>query len=83
MRIKLGNLLCPGIIPGPHGPKDFGSFMVPLDDELAKLAYGVSTYNAIDRSLFSMHAYLIHKHGDIVAIEKMLGIKGHNGISPC
>ena len=59
------------------------SFMVPVDDELAKLAYGVPTYDAIDRNIFDLHAYAILEHGDINAIEKMLGIKGHNGISPC
>ena len=59
------------------------SFMVPVDDELAKLAYGVLTYNVIDRTIFSFRAYAILEHGDINAIEKMLGIKGHNGVCPC
>jgi hypothetical protein len=76
-------LLSLGIIPGPRLPKDYASFMVPVDNELAELAYGVQTFNAIDRLLFDLHAYCIQKHGDIVAIERLLGLKGHSSFRPC
>ena len=82
-RTRLDNLLCVGIIPGPHQPKDVGSFLCPLDDELAELACGVPTFDAATKSVFDLHAYNLFKLGDIVAIEKFLKIKGHNGIHPC
>ena len=82
-RTCLDNLLCIGIIPGPHQPKDVGSFLCPLDDELAELACGVPTFDAATKSVFDLHAYNLFKLSDIVAIEKFLKIKGHNGIHPC
>ena len=83
VRTRSKNLLCVGIVPGPHQPKDLGSFLVPLDDECAELAYGIQTFNALQRALFKLHAYIILKSGDIVAIERFLNIKGHNSIFPC
>jgi hypothetical protein len=83
IQTHLRALLCLGIIPGPRCPKDLASFCVPLDDECAKLAYGVSTFDAIDQACFDLRAYAIQEHGDIVAIERLLGIKGHNGMCPC
>lgn len=79
----LRNLICIGIIPGPKQPKDLESFLSPLDDESVELAYGVKTFNAIERSTFDLHAYVLFKLGDIIAIEKFLQIKGHNAIYPC
>ncbi|KAH7911338.1 Transposase family tnp2-domain-containing protein, partial [Hygrophoropsis aurantiaca] len=83
IRTHLSNLLCVGIIPGPNQPKDLESFLAPLDDECADLAHGVETFDAQKRALFALHAYIIFKLGDIIAIEKYLGIKGHNAIFPC
>ncbi|KAJ7173918.1 hypothetical protein C8R43DRAFT_1084779 [Mycena crocata] len=57
--------------------------MIPYDDELAKLAVGVPAHDALSGSDFVLHAYNILEMGDIVAIEKCLNIKGHNGYSPC
>jgi len=79
----LQELFSLGIITGPRLPRDYASFMVPVDNELAELAYGVQTFNALDKSFFDLHAYCIQEHGDIVAIEKMLGLKGHNSLRPC
>jgi hypothetical protein len=81
IRTHLTNLICIGII--PDRPKDLGSFLAPFDEERVQLAYGIQTYNAIDCCHFDMRAYVIIGHGDLVAIAKMLGIKGHNGYSPC
>jgi len=82
-RTRLNNLLCIGVIPGPQQPKDIGSFLCPLDDELAELARGVPTFDVTMKSVFDLHTYNLFKLRDIVAIEKFLKIKGHNGIYPC
>jgi Transposase family tnp2 len=83
IRTHHGNLICVGIIPGPHPPKDYASYLVPYDNECVELAYGVSTFDAVDRVNFSLRGYTILEHGDILAIEKLLGIKGHNAVHPC
>ena len=83
IRTHSKNLLCVGIVPGPHQPKDLGSFLMPLDNECAELAYGIQTFNTLQQVLFKMHAYIILKSGDIVAIKCFLNIKGHNSIYPC
>ena len=83
IRTHLKHLLCISIIPGPHQPKDLRSFLAPLDDECAELAYGVSAFDVRTRASFQLHAYIVLKLGDIIAIEKFLGIKGHNAIYPC
>lgn len=83
IRTQLRNLICIGIIPGPHQPKDLGSFLCPLDNEMANLAYGVATFDVVEKSMFQMHAYIMFKLGDIIAVEKFMQIKGHNAIYPC
>ncbi|KAJ7466344.1 hypothetical protein FB451DRAFT_1137915 [Mycena latifolia] len=50
---------------------------------MAQLAIGVPTYNSLTRETFDLHAYNLFGHGDIIAIEKMMNIKGHNSLSPC
>lgn len=77
------NLICLGVIPGPHQPKDLKSFLIPLDNECAILAQGVPTYDASTQSFFVLHTYVINKNGDIIAVKKFLQIKGHNSLSPC
>ena len=79
----LGNLICLGLIPGPSGPKDLQSFLVPFNAECAKLAHGVRTFDSVSLDSFYLRAYNLFGLGDMVAIAKMLGIKGHNGFSPC
>ncbi|KAJ7166233.1 hypothetical protein C8R46DRAFT_1219984 [Mycena filopes] len=76
-------LMSAGVVPGPHPPKDMYSFSFLFDDECAQLAVGVRTYNALDRAFFNLRGYNIFEMGDIIAIEKSLNIKGHNGFSPC
>jgi len=77
------NILCVGIIPGPKNPWDTDSFIYPLVQELLKLAVGVSAYDALSHSVFTLHAYLITAFGDIPAISMLMNMKGHNGVSPC
>ncbi|KIK79590.1 hypothetical protein PAXRUDRAFT_160935, partial [Paxillus rubicundulus Ve08.2h10] len=83
IQTHLRNLICVGIIPSPHQPKDLGSFLSPLNDECTELAYGMETFDTTEQVLFPLHAYIIFKLSDIIAIEKFLRIKGHNAIYPC
>ncbi|KAL4072415.1 hypothetical protein V8B97DRAFT_2023569 [Scleroderma yunnanense] len=46
-------------------------------------AYGVQTFDALQQALFKLHAYIILKSGDIIAIKHFLNLKGHNSIFPC
>jgi hypothetical protein len=75
--------LSTGVIPGPHGPKDYYSFLVPFEEECVLLAIGIPTYDCLSKSVFDLHAYVFIGMGDIIAIEKMLNLKGHNGFCPC
>src|ERR1700722_3485310 len=83
IRTHLEHLMCLGVIPGPHQPKDLASFLTLFEDECAELALGVPTFNFLDNTEFDLHAYLVFQTGDIVAMEKLLNIRGHNGYSPC
>lgn len=83
IRTHLQNLMCVGVIPGPKQPVDWGLFLAPVDDELALLAHGISTFNSLDRMMFLLRAYLLFKLGDMVAVNKILGIRGHNSFAPC
>ena len=82
-RFLRDNILCVGIIPGPKKPWDADSFIYPLVRELLELAAGVSAYDALSRSLFALHAYVITGFGDIPAVSMLMHMKGHNGICPC
>jgi hypothetical protein len=83
IRTHIPNLECLGVIPPPHAPKDLPSFLVPFDEECAKLAYGVHTFNAATKMNFPLRAYRLFTLGDMVSINAELGIKGHNGFCPC
>jgi hypothetical protein len=52
-------------------------------EELLKLAVGVSAYDALKCSFFSLYAYVITAFGDIPAISMLMHMKGHNSLSPC
>lgn len=82
-RFQQDNILCVGIIPGPKKPWDADSFIYPLVQELLELAVGVSAYDALSRSVFALHAYVITAFGDIPAVSMLMNMKGHNGVSPC
>ncbi|KDQ51673.1 hypothetical protein JAAARDRAFT_62365 [Jaapia argillacea MUCL 33604] len=57
--------------------------MAPFDDECARFAHGVETYDAQENEVFLLHGYDLFGQGDIITIEKLLGLKGHNGFAPC
>ncbi|KAJ3508428.1 hypothetical protein NMY22_g16620 [Coprinellus aureogranulatus] len=73
VRTHAENLICVGVIPGPNHPKELKTFLHPLEDDLAKLAVGVKTYDAAEKEMFSLHAYQLLVGGDIIAIERGLG----------
>ena len=51
--------------------------------ELLELALGVSIYNALLSSLFTLHAYVIAGFGDISTVSMLMNMKGHNSMYPC
>lgn len=83
IRTHLEHLLCVGVIPGPRQAKDLTSFLAPLDEELAILAAGLPCYDSKAEAMFRLHAYQLTEEGDIIAIEKFLGLKGHSSLCPC
>lgn len=85
LRTHLNMLICAGLIPGPKQPKNIALFLAPLEEELVTLAgqNGVETYHCVNDAIFPLHAYSIIAMGDIVAIEKLMGLRGHNSFSPC
>ena len=81
VRTRRDRILCYGVIPGTV--KNLDSYMVPLYDELKKLAEGVSTLDPWEEELFWQHVYLILGFGDYPGIAKLTRMKGHNGLHPC
>jgi hypothetical protein len=75
------NIISLGVI--PNKPGDMDSFLWPPVQELLQLEIGVSAFDAITKSVFLLHAYLIVVFGDIPAISMIMRMKGHNAISPC
>jgi hypothetical protein len=67
----------------PKKPLDLDSFFWPLVQELLQLAIGVSAFDALSRTIFLLHAYLIVVFGDIPAVSLIMRMKGHNAIVPC
>jgi hypothetical protein len=59
------------------------SFILPLVKELLELVIGVSAYNVLLCSFFSLHTYTITAFGDIPTISMLMHIKGHNSLCPC
>jgi len=51
--------------------------------ELLELVAGVSAYDALSSSIFTLHAYVIAGFGDIPAVSMLMHMKGHNGLCPC
>jgi hypothetical protein len=82
-RMKIDNLICIGVIPGPKCPADINSFLQPLIDELLELARGVDAVDVTQHKLFALRAHLMTIFGDIPALTKILEFIGHNGCFPC
>ena len=71
------------VISGPNGPKSLDSFLVPLIEELNRLACGICTYDAATDEHFDLHAYLILFSCDLLAMSKMPCLRGHTAYFPC
>ena len=67
----------------PKKPLDLDSFLWPVIQELLQLEIGVSAFDALLQSIFTLHAYLIVVFGDIPAVSLIMRMKGHNTIVPC
>ena len=83
IRTHIDQLLCVGEFPGPKQPKDLSSFLAPFDDECAEMAQGVPVLDTSTQELFDFHGYQLTEEGDIISIEKWLGLKGHSSSCPC
>lgn len=83
IRNLFDNIICVGVIPGPHSPKDIGSFLQPLLKDLLELASGVEAFDALTGEVFLLCAHLLSIFGDIPAVTKFLEFIGHNGRLPC
>ena len=83
IHMQLENILCLGVIPGPHEPKLLNTFLHPLYMECIAGAQGVKVFNAATLCTFELHFFIIVVIADIKALIKSLGTKGPNGISPC
>jgi len=79
----LDHLLCLGLAPGPHTPKDIDSFFHPAYIKLQDLAQGIMTTDIHLHQDFHLHAYIIFKCGDLPAVPKILEQKGHSAFSAC
>lgn len=67
----------------PKKPLDMDSFLWPVVQELLQLEIGVSAFDALLQSIFTLHAYLIVVFGDIPAVSLIMRMKGHNAKCPC
>ena len=67
----------------PKKPLDLDSCLWLVIQELLQLEIGVSAFNALLQSNFTLHAYLIVVFGDIPAVSLIMHMKGHNMIVPC
>ena len=84
IRTHLTNIIPLAIIPGPKAPTDFNSYFRPFINEAKRLAStGVPAIDAINHRTFTLRAYPISCHGDMVAIKHCMCFKGHNGLRPC
>ena len=83
LRVHIEHILALGIIPGPKKPAKVDSFLIPLHEELLRLAKGVHTYDVQSKSFFLLRAFLLIIFGDFPAISMLMNMKGVNGISPC
>lgn len=82
-RVEKRNLILCGIMPGPRQPKDLDTFLQPLLEELLQLQDGIDCFDGFRKDNFQLRAHLLPICGDMPAIAKIGGLKGHNSMCPC
>ena len=76
-RYKRKYCLFVGSIPGPFGPKDLNSFLVPLIDELRELQEDIpGIWNAYKKEYFTLKAHICVVGSDIPAHESLMQLTG-------
>ena len=83
LRVHAEHILALGIIPGPNKPGNVDSFLIPLHEELFRLAEGVHAHDSLSQRYFLLRAFLLLIFGDFPAVSMLMNMKGVNGISPC
>ncbi|KAL7269191.1 hypothetical protein RUND412_008157 [Rhizina undulata] len=70
-------------IPGPNSPQNIQLFLAPLIEELKLLESGVSYYDAVTESTFTLHSYTLLVTGDLPALIKFMDYFEHNSTKGC
>jgi hypothetical protein len=83
VRFQEDNIICNGVIPGPHKPKDIDSFLYPTVRDLKMLHNGVTTYNAANKSDFVLRAHVVTVTADMPARDMLMGLSGYNSRHYC
>jgi hypothetical protein len=83
VRFQEDNILCNGVIPGPHKPKDIDSFLYPTVRDLKRLHNGVTAYNAANKSDFILRAHVVTVTADMPARDMLMGLSGYNSRHYC
>jgi hypothetical protein len=83
VRFQEDNIICNGVIPGPHKPKDIDSFLYPTVRDLKMLHNGVTAYNAANTSNFILRAHVVTVTADMPARDMLMGLSGYNSRHYC
>ena len=84
LRFAVKNMLPLAFIPGPTEPTNLQSFFEPLIREIEDMnAGGGVEFTFFDGVTRRIRVHIMWFAGDLPAVKKMSGIKGHNGKRPC
>ena len=84
MRFAVKNVLPFAFVPGPTEPTNLQSFLKPLVRELQEINKdGGVKLQFYDGSTRKVRVHLLLFTGDLPAVKKCSGLKGHNGKCPC
>ena len=84
LRFVVKNVLPLAFVPGPHEPTNLQSFLKPLIRELEDLnRNGGLPLEFHDGTARRVRVHLLWFTGDLPAVKKCSGVKGHNGKRPC
>jgi hypothetical protein len=76
-------VLCVGVIPGPHKPFYFDSFLWLFVQEALKLECWVTAWDTVSDSVFTLRAFFLAVFSDMPAMSMVMRMVGHNGVHPC